>query len=486
MANATIDWEPQPRQRVALRAAGVLGCLERGAPPEMPQARIIGYGGAAGGGKSDVLIITALLWCVVFPGAQVAYFRRKFSELEGADGAIQRSHELFAPLVGLGILRYTGDTHRWTFANGSALTFAHCQHEHDKYNYQGSRWDLLLIDEATHFTWSIVDYLLTRNGPTVDSVLQPLAVLATNPGNIGHLWFREKFVDRRPREKPHDVPVHGDITERVLFIQALLKDNQILDRRAGGAYRRTLEARDTDTRRALLDGDWDVFVGQFFKEFSRQRHVIEPLEDIPAHWPRFSGTDWGYNAPFSTHWLAQNPDSGRVYVYRELYERGLTDRAQARLIKSVTPPDEKIRARFADPSMWTKDKDEDRTVSTYDIYKSEGVLLTKADNDRMSGWRRLRTFLADLPDGRPGLLIYETCENLIRTIGALPYSRTSPEDLDTDAEDHAVDSLRYATTSISPLPRWKTPEQRDLEQRLKIGKAGHIGRRQSVTSGRDF
>jgi len=453
----------------------------------MPAARLIGDGGAAGGGKSDVLLIAALLWCVVYPGSQVVFFRRTFAELEGADGAIQRSHELFAPLRDIGVVRYSGDTHRWAFGNGSALTFAHCNQERDKYNYQGSRWDLLLIDEATHFPWSIVDYLLTRNGPTVDSVLAPLAIFATNPGGVGHLWYRERFVDRRPWERAHEIRINETTTESVLFIQALLEDNQILDRRAGGAYRRTLEARDPDTRKALLLGDWDAFIGMYFREFSRQRHVIEPLDEIPAHWPRFSGTDWGYHAPFSTIWAAQNPDSGRVIVYRELYEAGLTDRDQARLIRAVTPEAEKLRARYADPSMWTRDKDEDRTTSTYDIYRSEGVLLTKADNDRLSGWRRLRTFLADLPDGKPGLLVYETCENLIRTLGALPRSKANPEDVDTDAEDHAADALRYATTSLKPLARWVNTERRVQEELDKIQRdPAFRGRGRGGLSSRDL
>lgn len=481
MANVAIDWEPQPKQRVALKAAGLLSCIEDGGRPTEPKADLIGYGGAAGGGKSDVLIIAGITWCLAFPGSQVGYFRRTFSELQGSDGPILRSHELLAELEQNGVVRWSGDTHRWTFSNGSMLTFCHCHTDKDKFSYQGWRWDLLLIDEATHFTKSIVDYLLTRNAPTVDCVIKPLCMMATNPGNVGHLWFREWFVDRQPWGKPHEIERNDDI-ETVLFIQALLEDNQILDRRSNGAYRRKLNARDPETRRALLFGDWDVFVGQYFKTFNRARHVIEPIE-LPAHWPRFSGTDWGFSKPFATEWVCQNPDSGRVYVYRELYETGLTDRDQARLYKSVTPPGEKMRARYADPSMWTKEKDEARTISGYDIYKSEGVLLTKADNDRINGWKRIRTFLSDLPDGKPGLLIFEMCEDLVRTLGALPFAGDGSEDLDTDAEDHAADALRYALTSIQPLPRWK-PEEQVEQERLERMRQDPIfrGRREGLNS----
>lgn len=481
MASAWIDWQPQKRQRVALKAAGVLGCVERGSVPVKPAARIIGYGGAAGGGKSDVLLVLAIVWCIAFIRSQVAFFRRTFAELEGSDGAIQRSHELLAPLVAVGVVKYSGDTHRWTFANGSTITFCHCQTDKDKYSYQGSRWDLLLIDEATHFTWEIVDYLLTRNGPTVDCVLQPLAVFATNPGNIGHLWYKRVFVDTRPWEQAHDVEINPGASERILFIQALLSDNQILDRRAEGAYRKTLESRSEDIRKALLGGDWDTFVGQYFKEFDRIRHV-QPYRALPDSWPRFTGTDWGFAKPFATVWLAQDPDRGRVYVYREVYEVGLTDRAQARLIRTMTPPAERIRMRYADPSMWAEKNVEDRTFSTFDEYKSEGVLLTKADNERVLGWSRIRTFMADLADGDPGLIIFENCDNLIRTIGAMPYAKSNPDDIDTMAEDHAVDALRYATTSLGPIPRFMSTAQREVVQigRVKIG--GHRG----ALSGKDF
>jgi len=484
MPNATIDWYPQKRQRVALKAAGVLRCIERGGKPEAPSARLIGYGGAAGGGKSDVLLVLAIVWCVVFIRSQVAFFRRTFAELEGSDGAIQRSRELLAPLVGLGIVRYSGDTHRWTFANGSTITFCHCQTDKDKYSYQGSRWDLLLIDEATHFTWEIVDYLLTRNGPTVDSVIRPLAVFATNPGNVGHLWYRRVFVDTRPWEQAHEVEINPGARESVVFIPALLSDNQILDQRAGGAYRKTLEARSEDIRRALLGGDWDAFVGQFFKEFDRNRHVV-PYQELPPHWPRYLGLDWGYAAPFCALWLAQDPDRGRIYYYREAYEVGLTDRAQARLVRSMTPPGEKLRMRFADPSIWATKNVEDRTFSTFDEYRAEGVLLTKADNERVIGWRRLRTFMADLADGVPGLLIMENCENLIRTLPALPHSKVNPEDVDTDAEDHPADAARYGTTSIGPIPRFMSTGQREVAG-VKIGKVTIGGHGRGGLSGRDF
>jgi len=141
-------------------------------------------------------------------------------------------------------------------------------------------------------------------------------------------------------------------------------------------------------------------------------------------------------------------------VYRELYEAGLTDPVQAERIVELTG-EEKIRATVADPSMWTKKSTERETVSTADVYRRGGVRLRRADNDRLGGKRRVqRVHDALMVDedisgkpptrasGIPGLVIFETCTNLVRTLPALPYDAVRVEDVDTHAEDHAYDALR--------------------------------------------
>ena len=99
--------------------------------------------------------------------------------------------------------------------------------------------------------------------------------------------------------------------------------------------------------------------------------------------------------------------------------------------------------------MWTRKNANDVVLSTSDEYLAEGVLLTRADNDRLSGKRKVDRLLADLPDGKPGLHVFSTCRNFLRTFPALPYSEIRPEDVDTDAEDHAYDALRYGLTNVN-------------------------------------
>lgn len=458
MPQVGIPWWPQPRQAELLKAAGLLETLTKGAAPKKPKARVIGYGGAAGGGKSDADLGLAITWALAYPGSQIAFFRREFTELEGPDGAIMRSHELLAEARQSGLVSWNGQNHRWTWRNGSVFQFCHCHLPKDVYGYQSSRFDLFIVDEATHFLWPMIDYLMTRNGPTVDCVPAPLAVFTTNPGNVGHLWFKSQFIDLQPWGQPVEAPLPSGETETHLFILAKLEDNPILDQRAEGEYRQTLMKRDPTTRKALLDANWNIFVGQMFQEWEAARHVV-PARELPKHWPVLRGVDWGYSAPFCCLWGKRDPDTGRVIVYREAYETGLTDRQQARLIKLMTPTGERAAASHADPSMWTKKAHEEKTFSTADEYAAEGIMLTPGDNNRVMGVRKIHTLLANLPDGWPGLQVMETCPNLIRTLPALVRDVLNPDDVDSEGEDHAFDALKYMLTPVRP----KTDPARPLE-----------------------
>jgi hypothetical protein len=342
-----------------------------------------------------------------------------------------------------GWARYSGANHRWTWPTGSALQFCHCQRESDVYRYQSQQFDLLLIDEATHFTEFQVRYLLTRNRATVDGLV-PLMVLATNPGNVGHLWFRDQFVDLGPWGEVHEWTRPDQGPETHLFIRAKLADNVIGNERDPG-YRATLEAQPEKTRRALLLGDWDVFEGQFFSEWRRDKHVIKPKE-IPASWPRWRAVDWGFASPWACLWFARQPGTDYHVIYREAYGAGLTDPEQAAKIKSMTPDDEHIERTYADPSMWTKSTRDEVPISSADVYKENGVPLTRAINDRIPGWRRVRELMHVNPmSGQPNLQIFETCTNAIRTVPAQIHDDTRVEDMDTDGEDHLADCVRYGT-----------------------------------------
>jgi hypothetical protein len=439
-----IPYKPQPGpQTELLQAAGVLSYLNGGLPVA-PAADVIGYGGAAFGGKTYGSVGLCSVLAQAFPGVQIGYFRRTYPELTGPDSAVPKAYEIFRTLASA-----NNDGKDWHFENGSEVYFRYCQSEKDVYTYQSQAFDILIIDEATSFTWMIVDYLLTRNRTTakVNNLVKPFAVFLSNPGNVGHVWYSQLFDVLKEHGEHHQAKEltnpNGKLS-KTYFIPAFLDDNIIGVSRDPGYEDRLME-RDADVAKALRYGDWTVFAGQAFRAWNPEKHKIRQFE-IPAHWPKWRATDWGEAAPFCTLWLTKDLDTSRVFVYREVYQRNMTDAQQARLIKESTPPDERIKLHYADPSMWSEKNLRGLVGSSATEYAAEGVPLIKANNDRIQGKRTISRLLADLPDGRPGLQVFETCDNLCKQMGTLVSSKKNPEDVDTTQEDHAYDTLRYGLT----------------------------------------
>jgi hypothetical protein len=186
-------WEPQPKQLELLRLCGLDEALH-GGPVKPAVCEAIGYGGAAFGGKTEGLVALGMVACMMVPGINVGYFRRMFTELEGADGPIERSKQLYPRAEAT----YNEMKHAWRFAGrlnvSSQMRFCHCQHEKDVNHYQSWAFDILLIDEATTFSWYIVDHLIARNRPSKDSTLpHPFRVMTANPGGVGHSWYMQVF-----------------------------------------------------------------------------------------------------------------------------------------------------------------------------------------------------------------------------------------------------------------------------------------------------
>jgi hypothetical protein len=212
-------------------------------------------------------------------------------------------------------------------------------------------------------------------------------------------------------------------------------------------YERKLEQRDPELVKALRYGDWMSFAGQAFPEFHRKTHVIDPIE-LPEEFPAWAAVDWGYESPFCCLWARYDPTKKRIFIVRELYKKKVTDRKQARMILVMTPENERSGMTFADPkSYWTTQNKDDITYKIKDEYAAEGVVLTKADNNRLSGKNKIHRMLDIIDDGYPGLIIFSNCTNLIRTLPLLTRDEMNPEDVDTDGEDHAYDTCRYLLTN---------------------------------------
>lgn len=400
--------------------------------------RYVLYGGARGGGKSRFLrwyLVDWLLNAFVHDGlrqARVGLFCETYPDLR--DRQISKMAVEF-PLW-LGEVRETQqDGLCFHLADNLGSGKIALRNLDDPSKYQSAEFAVIAVDELTKSRLETFNIL--RGSLRWPGVHRTLFVAATNPGGIGHLWVKQYWIDRLYP------PELQQMAEQFAFIQSLPADNPHLD----ATYWQELNSLPDDLRRAWVEGDWNVFAGQAFTAWRTDKHVIKPFA-IPAWWPRWRAVDWGFNAPFCCLWLTKDPDTGRVFVYRELYQTGLTDRQQARAIREMTEPGETMMLTYADPSMWGRKASGEVVTSTADEYAREGVPLTKANNDRLDGKRKLDRVLLPLADGVPGVQVFSTCINLVRTLPALPYDQTHTEDVDTQAEDHAYDALRYGLTNL--------------------------------------
>ena len=398
----------------------------------LSRARHTAYGGARGGGKSWAMRRKFILLALRYPGLNLLLLRRTLPELR-ENHLIPMQRELY------GFAVYNSAERVFRFPNGSRIKLGYCDTMQDVYQYQGQEYAVIGLEEATHFTEEQMRFLTTCNRTTRKD-FSPRMYYTCNPGNVGHAWVKRLFIDRlyAENENPNDY----------LFIPARIYDNKVL-LEADPNYIRQLEALPEELRRAHLDGDWDVHAGQYFREFSRDRHVIEPFE-IPSWWRRFRSMDWGYNDPCCVLWHAVDGEN-RVYTYRELYVRETRAGEVAAMVLELSRG-ESISYTVASPDMWQKRGAvlsgaggfEGETLA--ELFTSSGLSLTPADNSRVPGWNRVRDFLAAAPDGRPNWLCFSDCLNLIRQLPALQFDQHNREDA-ADGDDHAPEALRYALMS---------------------------------------
>ena len=394
------------------------------------------YGGARGGGKSYWLRWAMLSWILYqakmgFPGIVGGLFSSTYTNLK--DRQISKIASEFPAWLGvlkenktLGLAFYLDKKF-----GGGALTLRNLD---ESTKYKSAEFGIIGVDELTEHTVDTFNILI--GSLRWAGLKKPCFIAGSNPDGIGNDWVKNYFI--------HHVypPELEPLSSEFNFVPALPTDNPHLD----SSYYLMLNSLPDDLKRAWLLGDWDVFKGLAFKTFNKRTHVIDPI-DIPDYWTRLVGIDSGYRAPFCALFGARNPDNGRVIIYKEIYETELTDRQQARKILDMSDDFEKKALRFADPAMWTR-KTQEFITSSAQIYAQNGVPLRKGNNDRLDGKRKVDRLLNPMEDGLPGLLIFNTCPNLVKQLSQLVYDKYHTEDVDTRMEDHAYDALKYLLTSV--------------------------------------
>ena len=396
--------------------------------------RFVAYGGSRGGGKSFAVRIKAALCALHYGGIRLLILRRSYPELY--ENHIKELRRLLS-----GVATYRDTDKSLTFGNGSLIKFGYCDTEADAERYQGQEYDMIFMDEATHFTAYQFSCLTACLRGAND--FPHRFYLTCNPGGVGHGWVKRLFIDRdyRAGERPEDYR----------FIRSSVYDNRPLLQK-DPSYLARLEGLPDELRRAWLEGDWDLLEGRFFTEFRRATHVCEP-HPLPPGCRIFRAFDYGLDM-LACLWFAVDRFGG-ITVIRELAAPGLIVSRAAEEIRRLSP--EPVSATLAPPDLWNRQKDTGRSM--WELFEEGGLRLTRADPNRLQGWMQVKEALSPRPmaDGstRPRLTIFSTCRELIRCLASLQYDPARPGDCATHPHEltHLPDALRYFLRSRIPPAR---------------------------------
>lgn len=419
------------------------------------------------GGKSRGQLIDGLLYALRYPKSKQIILRESFPNLEKS--IIRQSLEFYPR----DIAEYNSSKHTWTFKNGALIDFAYIGTENDVYNYQSAEYDIIRFDELTHFTEYMYTYMISRcrgANPYPKHIKS-----TTNPGGIGHTWVKERFIDIGEPNKIHNcIQDNGEATTRI-FIPSLVQDNVFLMEN-DPAYLTRLENLPEKEKKALLYGDWDIFEGQYFPEFNRKYHVIEPFE-IPKTWRIYRTRDYGLDMA-ACLWIATDWNMN-AYVYKEFEQSDLIISEAAKEINNRTTEEEKIYCDYAPPDMWNRQRETGKSQA--DIFAESGQYLTKSSNNRIAGWLSLHEWLKLREDEQgnmqPKLHIFNNCINLIKCLPALQHDEKNVNDVATEPHEitHITDALRYfcvmyqlppSITQPRPKGRYTPTELEDLGIKL--------------------
>lgn len=453
------------------------------------------FGGARGGGKTFATILDWLIHSEAYGRkARGIIFRRELTEL---DDFLEEAKD---------ILEAAG--HKWMEAKkqfisprGAILRCRYLDNDKDAGKYQGHQYTRVYVEEIGNFPEEAPIKKLAATLRSKWGV--PCRFKATaNPGGVGHAWVKARFIDPAPPNTPFSIDEGKTYS---VYIPAKLTDNPHLMENDPEYIEMIKQSGDPELVRAWLDGDWDVVIGQFFPEFRREKHVI-PTVPLPATWSvRYRTMDWGSARPYAVLWFAVTDGSqipgvnrtiprGSLVVYRELYgiakdkrtgrdlpNQGTREFASVvgeKVVKAEQSEQIIIKMNTGlhkiDPSTFATNGG----PSIAEEMARTGAWFSRADNKRtaaegaMAGWDQIRKRLVG-EEGTPMLFIMECCTHLLRTFPVLCRDPNKLDDVDTDAEDHAPDALRYGCmarpyTPPKPIaalkPQQENPHARNLSE----------------------
>lgn len=430
-----IGWEPFPGPQTAFLEADEFEVL---------------FSGGRAPGKSDALLIDPLRNCQnkAFRGLMI---RKAMQDLRDL---IKRAKELY-PLAFPGC-RWKDQEKLFVFPSGATIEFGYCDHEDDVARYHGQEYSWLGIDELTQITKEeIYEKLIAcvrKSGSGKNHVR-----CTTNPNGPGKAWVKKRFIDKGPMGKSIILRTYIEKLDKTIITTRKWIHGTVFDNPKVVAenpeYIAMLQNIDNEVlRKQWLEGDWDSADGLAFDEFERKTHVIEPFK-IPDAWYKFRACDWGFKTKAVCLWFAVDFD-GNIYVYREFTAGGLTPRGKmlakhfGQAILQIEADNlEKVRYGVLDASAWSM-RGENAPPPAEDMPGCYWRPSDRTKHSRITGKLQVHNYLQKNPEsGKPTVFFFNTCTDLISCIASLPNDSNNPEDVDSDADDHAYDALRYGLMS---------------------------------------
>ena len=410
----------------------------RGAALELfkSKRREVVLSGPAGTGKSRAALEKLNLVCMQRP-VRAAIVRKVRSSITQSAMVTLESKVLPQPSA----VRWHDTDQEYRYPNGARIVVGGLD---DPAKLGSTEFDLVYVQEATELEAEDWGMLLRGLRNNVLSYQQLLA--DCNPSYPDH-WLKVRCESGQTQylESSHeDNPLLYDSGDWTEF---------------GKEYIRTLDSLKGFQKQRLRYGIWCSAEGMYFQEWIPEVHVVEPF-DVPKDWPRWLSVDYGYAVPFCVLWFTRDPDTRKIYVYREVYASGLRDEQQAEVILEHTG-EEKVALRVLDPSMFNSRAEQNRP-SIAAVYANAGLTgLYPAMNNRKQGWAVMRRALAHDEHPARFQVMRGRAPNLCREIPSLVHDPLDPEDVadivgGRKIDDHAADACRYGLVAEAqpPGPKW--------------------------------
>lgn len=444
-------WAPHPGSQVQFLTCPIFECL---------------YEGTRGPGKTDALLMSFAQF--VGRGFGAAWtgilFRETYKQLGDIVRKSRRWFRLFFP--GARFLSSASE-YKWVFPGGEQLLLRVGIKEDDYWDYHGHEYPWIGFEELTNWR-SLAFFEMMHSCCRSSEPGMPRMVRATtNPYGRGHAAVKARYKlgaggvkpgtiikDDAGRERTY---VHGDILENL----TLLKSDP--------DYMKTLDGiKDPNRKKAWRHGSWEINVGAFLEHcWDPAVHVVKPFP-IPSHWKCWRSMDWGYGKPYCVLWFAKDPE-GKTYIWREMY--GIAKDDDGKFLPNVgskeTP--DKVAARiaarekhdervgiiqgpsFTGPDLFAKGGGQYGAQQTHaKTFQLHGIKWRPAWAGRGSRAAGAMEIIRLLENGQ--LAVFDTCIHWLRTVPTIEPDTEDPDDVDTEAEDHAWDATRQGLVRIMRAP----------------------------------